>query len=310
MTKYAFIGGTIRGYLLLKELLDQNRIPVYAVILKEDEHEEEKYSILLSELLKNNNIPFSVKKKLDDDDYKVIKESGLDFVIVSGWRTLIDTDINKYIKEGIIASHYSLLPEYRGFAPTQWAIINGEKVTGVTLFKIEEGDADSGKVFAQRKVEINFNDYAYDVDLKNIKCAIELYLEYFEKFENGKIKYFEQDKSKATYTCKRTPEDGKIEWSKSSIEIYNLIRALAFPYPGAFCFYKDQCFHIRKAELGRNNEKKFAGKIPGRVAGIYNEGIEVLCGEGTILLVEWEDKTLKKTNCPSDVVKSLTSTLK
>lgn len=308
--RFGFIGGTLRGYKLIKALLKNNLIPEFSVILKEDEHENEKYSSEISSMLNKYKVTNQIKKKLTDEDYKKIQESKLDFVIVSGWRTIIDTRINKYIKSGFIAAHQSLLPKYRGFAPLQWAIINGEKETGVTLFQIEDGEIDSGRIISQKIMPINFEEYADEVDKKLIECTIELYMDYFENYNSKTITLRDQNESEATYTCKRIPEDGKIEWNKTSAEVYNLIRALAYPYPGAYCYLNEDCYIIRKARTGFSNKKKFAGNIPGRVLRIYPEGAEILCGKGTVLLQEWENKSTGIVNNPSEIIRSIKLTLR
>lgn len=308
--RFGFIGGTVRGYKLIEALLINNLIPEFSVILKEDDHENEKYSAEISSMLNKHKVPNHIKKKLTDDDYKKIQESNPDFVIVSGWRSLIDTGVNKYIKSGFIAAHQSLLPKYRGFAPLQWAMINGDKETGVTLFQINDGEVDSGRIISQKRIPINFEEYADEVDKKLIECTIELYMDFFENYKSSRISYREQNESEATYTCKRIPDDGKIDWNKSSLEIYNLIRALAYPFPGAFCYFNNTCYNIKKASPGKNNDKKFAAYIPGRVIHIDPKGIEVMCGNGTIQISEWENKITGVANIPSDVVKSISDTLK
>ncbi len=308
--KFAFIGGTKRGYRLINALLQKELIPEFAVILEEDEHESEKYSDKIIGLLNDKQVLNSISKKLSDGDYEKIRNLELDFVIVFGWRTLIDTKINDSLKLGLVASHFSLLPKYRGFAPLQWAIINDEKETGVTLFLIQEGKVDSGKLISQKKVPVMSDDYAAELNVKLTDCAIEMYLELFRNFESGKIKLTEQNEADATYCCKRTPEDGKIDWNKSSAEIYNLIRALAHPYPGAFCEYKGETFHIRKAVKGEIDKQFYSGRIPGRVISIEKNSIEVLCGSGSVKILEWENKVTTKINFPSEIVKSLSSTLK
>lgn len=310
MIRYGFIGGTQRGLKLIEELISKNYLPQFSVILKEDDHEEIKCHDEISELMKSVNINFSVKKKLVKEDYDLIKNSDLDFLLVFGWRTLIDPAVNKYLKFGSVAAHHSLLPLYRGFAPMQWAIINGEKETGVTLFLINDGEVDSGKIIMQKRIPVLPEDYALDVYEKTTKCTIEICLEFFENYKSNYIKLTDQDESKATYCCKRTPEDGKIDWKKNSSEIYNLIRALAYPFTGAFCNLGDSCFHIRKAVQGESNNKKYTGIIPGRVIKISNEGIEVMCGKGSILIKEWENKSTGIVNCPSETVRSLSATLK
>lgn len=309
MIRYGFIGGTQRGLKLISELISKKYLPQFSVILKEDDHEEIRCYNGISKLMKSVNINYSVKKKLIREDYDLIKKSELDFLLVFGWRTLIDPAVNKYLKFGSVAAHHSLLPLYRGFAPMQWAIINGEKETGVTLFLINDGEVDSGKIIMQKRIPVLTEDYALDVYEKATKCTIEICLEFFENYRNNKITLTDQDESKATYCCKRTPGDGKIDWTKDSNEIYNLIRALAYPFTGAFCSFGETCFHIRKAIQGDSNNKKFTGIIPGRVIKISNEGIEVLCGNGSILIKEWENKRTGIVNCPYEIVKSMSSTL-
>ena len=261
MIRYGFIGGTQRGLKLIEELISKNYPPQFSVILKEDDHEEIKCYDEISELMKSVNINYSVKKKLVKEDYDLIKKSELDFLLVFGWRTLIDTSVNEHLKFGSVAAHHSLLPLYRGFAPMQWAIINGEKETGVTLFLINDGEVDSGKIIMQKRIPVLPDEYALDVYEKTTKSTIEICLEFFENYKSNNIKLTDQDESKATYCCKRTPEDGKIDWKKNSLEIFNLIRALAYPFTGAFCNFGDTRFHIRKAVQGESNKKKFTGII-------------------------------------------------
>ena len=310
MIKYGFIGGTHRGFKLIEELISKNFIPQYSVIMKEDEHEEIKCYNEISDLMISNNVEHTVKRKLGREEYEKIKNSDLDFLLIFGWRTLIDPSINEFLKFGSVAAHHSLLPLYRGFAPTHWAIINGDSETGVTLFLIDEGEVDSGKIIMQKKIPILDEDYAWDLYEKITNCTTEICLEFFKNYELNEITLTDQDESKATYCCKRIPEDGKIDWNKNSDEIYNFIRALAFPFTGSFCYIENSCFIIRKAKFGENNNKNFTGSIPGRVIKISKEGIEILCGKGTILITEWENKDTKKVSNPSETVKSISITLK
>ena len=307
--KYIFIGGTQRGFKVLETLLILGKIPDYCFILKEDNHEESIYSTKLSELAESNCIPYSIKKKIDKSDYSIFKELIRDFALVCGWRTLIDYKLAANFKLGFLAAHDSLLPKYRGFAPINWSVINGEKTTGVTLFKINESDADSGDILAQNKVEVLPNDYAIDVYEKIIIETVKLITNFVETFEHGIINFIKQNNSKATYTCKRLPEDGKICWSKSSTEVYNLIRGLAFPYPGAYVSFNNAKYRIRKAELGESNGKYFAGNIPGRIIKISDKGAEVLCRKGTILLTEWEHDEKNIIENPSKRIQSYSTTL-
>lgn len=307
--RYAFIGGTIRGFKLLSYLLDIGKFPEFAIVLNEDKHESEKYASRIGVMLEKHAISYSRKKKLGEEDYEKIRKAKLDFIAVYGWRTIIDSSINDYLKLGVLVAHHSLLPKYRGFAPVQWAMINGETETGVTLFKINDREIDSGKVLFQKKVNIDQTDFAADLDNKLIDATIDIYGELFRNFENDKLEFTEQDESLATYTCKRIPEDGHINWNQTSLQVYNFIRALSYPFPGAFCYYKDRLFVIRQAKPGESDKKVFAGCVPGRVLKISAEGVEVLCKKGTILITKWEEKDSGNVTNPSEYIKSIGVTL-
>lgn len=306
---FIFIGGTYRGYKVLKAIIEKGYKPAYCYALIEDDHEILKFSSEIETLCKNNKVEIRLCKTMSPSDYDKISKKTWDFAIVCGWRTIIQTSILSKFKWGLIAAHDSLLPKYRGFAPLNWAIINGENETGVTLFKIIEGEVDSGPVYNQIKVEISPEDYAIDVYEKITEASIKGYLDVINKIVSGSLISFIQNENEATYTCKRIPEDGKIIWNTTSREIFNLIRGLAHPYPGAYCTFKGQTYHIRKASIGPQNEKKFIGCIPGRVISIRKDGVEVLCRNGTLCINEWENKDTSEILNPNILIKSITSTL-
>ena len=308
--EFIFIGGTYRGYQLLKSIIEKGYIPSYIVILKEDDHEHEKVSGKLENLAIDKSINYGIKKKLDKSDFDIIYSKIWSFGIVCGWRSLIPIELDRQFQFGLLAAHDSLLPKYRGFAPLNWAIINGEKETGVTLFRISDGEVDSGNILHQEKVTIEINDYAIDVYEKITQATINIYFKFLNDFENGVIKYLEQNENEATYTCKRNPEDGEINWNMSSSNLYNFIRGLAHPYPGAFFRFKNKIYHVRKSSIGDHNLKRFTGRISGKVITIKNEYIEVMCLEGSINIYEIEDKELGLVFTPSDMIKSINTTLK
>ncbi len=278
-----FIGGTRRGLNLMEMLIALGKNIVYAYILEEDKHEIIKVSGDLKELCSQHNIPVTVCKRLDSGNLSKILEFKPDVAFVCGWRTLIPSFIYKNIPIGCIAAHDSLLPRYRGFAPLNWAIINGEKQTGVTLFKIDDGAVDSGKIFKQKTVEIGDEEVATDVYPRINKATVELYKDFLCTLEKGTLEWRDQDETQATYTCKRVPEDGEINWTKSAANIFNLIRALSPPYPCAWTKYNGEKFIIERASLPRN-QLRYEGNTPGRVVSVLDNGILVLCGTGQIIL--------------------------
>ena len=306
---YVFVGGTFRGFKVLNALISCQYIPQFVIILKEDDHELSKYSKDIIELSVKYNLPYRLTKKINSEDYKNIEQLSCDFAIVCGWRTLIDFGINKSFKFGMVAAHDSLLPAYRGFAPLNWGIINGEEFAGVTLFLINEGETDSGLVIDQKKIVIEYNDYAIDIFNKITSLTVDMYLSFFQKYKDNSLELTLQDESLATYTCKRTPDDGIINWNNTSSEIYNLIRGLAPPYPGAFCYYNNVRYKIHKASKGKNDHKMYIGNIPGRVISINSDGIEILCGKGSILISLWESENSNVVFSPNEIIKSISVSL-
>jgi len=277
-----FIGGTPRGFEVLKMLVKSREIPVFAYIMKEDRHETVKASIAIREFCMAHNIRLKICRRIGRGEIGRILKLNPGVAFVCGWRTMIPPAIYKEIPLGCIAAHDSLLPRYRGFAPLNWAIINGEKKTGVTLFKINDG-VDSGPVFRQKVVKIGPQEAASCVYLRIISATVELYKEFISALQRNKVKWHKQDGSKATYASRRTPADGEIDWSKPAIEVFNLIRALSSPYPCAWTKDKSRIIRIAKASLPRK-QLDHKGNIPGSIISVRGDGVLVLCGRGQIII--------------------------
>ena len=309
LPNYVFVGGTKRGMKVLQSLIHNNFFPKYSFILKEDLHEKMIYSKKIKDLCVKNNIKNKVTRKLKTEDYNLLNSFKLDFIIVCGWRTLIEVSMLKSLKIGAIAAHDSLLPKYRGFAPINWGIINGEKQFGITLFLITDGNVDSGPVFIQKKITSSKNDYAIDIYEKIISLTVEAYLMFIDQFIHNKLKTVFQDESKASYTCARHPDDGHLNFYKSSLAVYNKVRALADPYPGSFFYFNNKKIIVNKAEIGPKNKFNYVGLIPGRVISVDSGGIEVLCNKGTLYITSISVDENKNIN-PNTLIKSIRLTLK
>ena len=183
-----------------------------------------------------------------NDEVEKIKQINPDLIIVGGWQQLLSKEILEIPKLGAIGFHSSLLPKYRGRAPVNWAIILGENKTGITMFYLTP-NADDGDIIAQKEVEILFNDDCNSVYKKCAKAGAELIKIYLPLIKKG-IAPRIHNPSKSYPICpKRTPEDGKIDFNRSSLEVYNFIRALTKPYPGAFTFVDGKKVIIYKAEI-------------------------------------------------------------
>ena len=152
-----------------------------------------------------------------------------------GWQRLICKEILDIPKLGTIGFHSSLLPKYRGRTPVNWAIIAGEKETGITMFYLTE-EADAGDIIAQKTFPIMLNDDCNTVYKKSAKAGAELIVEFLPKISKGVAPRLHNPSRSYPAYPKRTPADGEIDFNRGAPDVYNFIRALTRPYPGAFTF--------------------------------------------------------------------------
>lgn len=235
------------------------------------------------------------------------ESSNVDLMFCINWRYMIPARIYNQPRLGTFVFHDSLLPEYRGFSPTVWAMINGEDHTGVTLFEVAT-NVDEGNIVDQNLVSIGENETISSV----MERVTQTYLEMLEKnltsLIQGVAQRKSQDHSRATYTTKRLPEDNQIDWTMSSKDIYNLIRAVSRPYSGAYTTLLGKKLRVWSA-LRIDNGRRYVGGVIGRVAEIrHGEGVVVITGDGTLMLaeVQCEDDEPK---CAADVINRHSYTL-
>lgn len=170
-----------------------------------------------------------------------------DIIIVSGYPRIIPMRIINHPRIAIINIHQSLLPAYRGRHPLNWAIINGEKYTGITIHHINN-KFDDGNIILQDKVRINKKDTVMDVYYKTVNKGNILLKKIFLSAGKKEFMGRKQDFRLSSFFPPRTPEDGKINWSHPIKRIRNLIRALSKPYPGAFFYYQGKKIVVDKLE--------------------------------------------------------------
>jgi methionyl-tRNA formyltransferase len=281
MKTFLFLGSR-RGWAVLKKLVEA-KVNICGVLCLIDDPHEEPLHLKITELTKTQHIPIYFSNQVKPSEYaEILKRHQPDFAFAIGWRFMINKAAYNVPTKGTLVVHDSLLPKYRGFAPTNWVLINGETETGVTLFYIAD-EVDSGPIVDQLKTSISLEDTATTLDEKIIRLYEEIIVKNLKRLEDPQFKPSPQNETEATYTCKRIPEDGKIDWSKSTMQIYNLIRATTHPFPGAFAYFKGKKILVWQAKLPAT-QKQYVGSIPGRVVGKHNGMIEVLTGDGSILL--------------------------
>ena len=215
----------------------------------------------------------------------IAKIAGLnpDIIFSFYYRKMIRQEILDLPKVGAFNLHGSFLPHYRGRCPVNWVIIKGEKRTGVTLhYMVDKPDA--GDIVGQKAVVVDFSDTAKTLYDKLCRVAKELLDELLPLIKNGQIPRQKQDLKAGNYYGGRRPEDGRIDWNKSADEIYNLIRGVTRPYPGAFALKENkEKVIIWWAEPKESNKSKATGDME-----ISSQDVLVQTGKNAIKLLEIE----------------------
>lgn len=206
----------------------------------------------------------------------------IDLLLAVSWRYLVAPATIERARLGAYLFHDSLLPAYRGFAPTVWAMINGESSTGVTLLRMAEG-VDEGDIVDQRRVAIGPQETIADVMERVTETYVDVLRANFDALAAGTAVATPQDHARATYGCKRLPDDARIDWRASSASILNLIRASTSPYPGAFTTFRGKRLTVWSASLA---DRTYAGRVAGRVVGRIGNGVGVLAGDGGVVVLE------------------------
>jgi methionyl-tRNA formyltransferase len=298
-----FIGSTKRGYQTLSALIDHRANIVGVISLRQDEHEKDRYEEPIRRLAGRQDIPLYETRWMKDRPYPEIiaREIRPDLIVVVGCRILLPRDVYEIPPRGTVAVHDSLLPEYRGFAPLNWSIVNGEDHPGVTLFYLNDS-MDCGDIIAQAPVPIGPTDTAPQVYDRVCQATIDLVIATYPLLEAGTAPRRPQFEHEGSVTCRRTPDDGLIDWNRSTRDIANLVRGLTSPYPGAFTFHDGRRLTIWRAEAVEP-APRYVGRIAGAVTGIAKaEGyVDVLTGDGVLRLFEVEREGESRTEAASVV---------
>jgi len=259
------------------ESLLQNGFNVTAVFTHKDDPSENIWFDSVAELAASKNIPVFAP---DDINHPLwiqrIKNMNPDIIFSFYYRKMVKPAVLDIPAYGCLNLHGSLLPKYRGRCPVNWVLVNGEKETGVTLHYMTP-KPDDGDIVCQKMVMISDDDTAKTLHEKLAGVSVDLLDDILPQIKTGTAPRRPQDNSEATYYGGRRPRDGEIDWSMSSNEIRNLVRAVTQPYPGAFSYVGDrQClfWSVTKVSTERWNA------APGTV--ISTDPLIVACGNGEI----------------------------
>ena len=281
--KLVFFGSPAIALVSLKRIIEEGHI-IELVISQPDKPTGRGKKLIptpLKRFAQDLNIPVyqPVKIRKDQIALEKIKKINPDLNVVVAYGQIIPSSITFLPKYNSINVHFSLLPKYRGASPIQWALLNGERKTGVTIFELNER-MDEGDILAKEEIDIHSEEGALELEARLAQKGAELLVKTIAKI--GKIKPQKQDHSQATYAPRIKKEDGRIKWEKNAIFIERLVKAYT-PWPSAYTFLADRRIKILK---GKKEAFKGQSSSPGEILEVKKRGIEVCCGDASVFLIE------------------------
>lgn len=220
------------GYRCIQELLRQGA-QIDLIFTHEDSPTEEIWFQSVRGLAEQHAIPCLTTDINLPENVERVRSLAPAFIFSFYYRTMISAELLAIPRQGALNLHGSYLPRYRGRVPVNWAVINGETETGATLhYMVEKPDA--GDIVDQERVAIAFSDTARDVFGAVTDAAVAVIARAWPLLRDGTASRTPMNLAEGGYCSGRTPADGLIDWTKSAVQIYNLIRGVTHPYPGAF----------------------------------------------------------------------------
>ena len=277
-----FIGGLSNGKIIYDYLNKNRYVNISLVITYSDTYQGARHTIL-------GDGPKFRKKNTVKDCIHAIKDLAPDLIIVAGWSELIPNEILSIPRMGVIGFHPAKLPFDRGRSVLAWQIEDGYTETSLTMFKYSDYP-DGGDILAQETIAIASNDYINDILDKVDAASLNLIRAYFPLLRKGFLKGVKQDLSVGSFRRLRSADDSIIKWDRNSVEIYNKIRAISHPYPGATTKFDDKTMLVWKSEIISSFPFPVDTKPGTIVAQCYDKTLIVKTREAYLRLTEYEWK--------------------
>jgi methionyl-tRNA formyltransferase len=228
------------------------------------------------------------KIRRDEKAIEVIRKISPDVNVVVAYGQIIPGSIIYLPRFKSINVHFSLLPKYRGAAPVEWAILNGETKTGVTIFELNE-KMDEGDIVAVEEVDILPRETAPELEARLARLGAELLVKTLDQIDH--LPRSAQDHTRASSAPRLRKEDGKIAWTKDALTVERMVRAFS-GWPGVFTIFRGQRILIRAGK--KINQAAVSGFVPGQVIEVKKEGLVIGCSQGSLFLVERLQRENKK----------------
>tara|TARA_B100000315_G_scaffold255980_1_gene300773 strand:- start:431 stop:1387 length:957 start_codon:yes stop_codon:yes gene_type:complete len=289
--KFVYFGSSEFSKIILDGLCSKGYRPLL-IITKPDKPKGRGLKVFptqVSDLASDKKIECLKPASLSDEEFKLtLKEKEADLFIVADYGKIIPSNILSFPNIFSLCAHPSLLPNYRGASPIEYTLLEGDKKTGVTIFKINDR-VDAGDIILQKEATISENDNFLSLRKRLAKESVPILIEAIKKITSDDFVLIPQDESKATLTHKLKKSDGLISWGKPAEKIVNLIRATA-GWPSAYTYYKSSGLKILSAQaLDLENNQS-----PGVVVKIDKHGIYVATSLGVVKIKELKPQGKKK----------------
>lgn len=289
--KVVFIGCVQMSRDFLEICLKNPKMEVVGVITRTDSKFNADFTSLEPLAVKYDVPCLALNSNDSTKIYEFTSRCRPDMIFCCGWSFLLDQVLLDLPPKGVLGFHPTALPMNRGRHPLIWALALGLKETASTFFLMDSG-ADSGPILSQKKVKISNTDDAFTLYKKVTKIGASQLKRIIPKLANNSIKPKIQNHAKANSWRKRSPQDGTIDWRMSAQGIYNLVRALTHPYPGAHCEIDGKEYKIWKTKVV--SDQKHKNIEPGKILATTKKTLTVKCGDGALLLLDHELGPIKK----------------
>ena len=263
---------------LLKLLENKDRFDVIAAVTNKDKPAGRKHIMTacpVKQVALSKGIKVFEYDKIRTEGVSDMRALNPDIMVTCAFGQILSKEILDIPRLGVINVHASLLPKYRGASPIHYAIMNGEKQTGVTIMKTDVG-IDTGDILISEKVDIGEKDTCGDLFIKLSDLGANLLIKALDLIAEGKAEFIKQDEEQASYTKMIKKEDALIDWNKSAVDVFNLVRAFN-PAPGAYTFINGDMLKLFEVEPSKGIGA--AGEILD-----CDKNFEIACGSGSVLV--------------------------
>jgi len=299
--KIAFLGSAHFAVPALEALI-KSKYELVCVVTQPDKHKGRHLQLAATDIKSTALLAklriFQPENINSKESVKFLKSLDADFFVIAAYGQILSQEVLDIPAVMPVNIHASLLPRYRGAAPINWAIINGDKKTGVTIIFVTL-KMDSGPVIMQKEIKIEDKDTAASLEEKLSKCGAGLLMEALAVIDSRNYRLTEQDEDKVVYAPKLKKETGLIDWNNPAVDIHNQIRGV-IPWPGAFTSYRKKLLKIFQAQVLPifPSHKPF----PGEVIRADKQGIVVACSRGFLEIKELQMEAGKRMTARNFVI--------